>query len=200
MYSAGRGWSRGSPPPQTHPAASRPRLASPAPDSAAAFRLTSLCLEFAAAAADALAANFTGSGLGSVRRMDSSRRGRVGVGVGTQRSPQEQRTEELLQHWARTQDPIATAAAGAAPGQGQSLTGCRGPLCRQTSETHEEASSEKPRRQPKVTQLGTSEQECGSRLQVPACCPCLGARGSQDAIKSSFPLPSRGPGASRKQT
>lgn len=84
----GRGWSRGSPPPQTHPAASRPRLASPAPDSAAAFRLTSLCLEFAAAAADALAANFTGSGLGSVRRMDSSRRGRVGVGVGTQRSPQ----------------------------------------------------------------------------------------------------------------
>lgn len=56
--------------------------ASPAPDSAAAFRLTSLCLEFAAAAADALAANFTGSGLGSVRGMESSRRGRVGVGAG----------------------------------------------------------------------------------------------------------------------
>lgn len=60
-------------------------------------------------------------------------------------------------------------------------------------ETHEEASSEKLHRQPKVTQLGTSEQECGSRLQGPACCPCPGARGSQDATGSSFP------GASRKQ-
>ncbi|KAL1767450.1 hypothetical protein HispidOSU_019008 [Sigmodon hispidus] len=38
---------------------------SPTPGLAAAFRLTSLCLEFAAAAADALAANFTGFGLGS---------------------------------------------------------------------------------------------------------------------------------------
>lgn len=66
-------------------------------------------------------------------------------------------------------------------------------------ETQEEASSEKPHRQPKVTQLGTSEQECGSRLQEPACCPCLGARGSQDATGHSFPLLSRGPGASREQ-
>lgn len=78
-------WARagpaGPPPPQSHPAAACPRPASLAPGSAAAFRLTSLCLEFAAAAADALAANFTGSGLGSVRRMESRRRRRVGVGV-----------------------------------------------------------------------------------------------------------------------
>lgn len=83
-----RDWSRGSPPPQPHPAASHLRPASPAPGSAAAFRLTSLCLEFAAAAADALPANFTGSGLGSVRRMESSRQGRAGLGEGgnTERS------------------------------------------------------------------------------------------------------------------
>lgn len=78
----GPSWSRGAPPPQSHPEAARPLPASPAPGSAAAFRLTSLCLEFVAAAADALTANFTGSGLGSVRRMESRRRRRVGVGVG----------------------------------------------------------------------------------------------------------------------
>lgn len=66
-------------------------------------------------------------------------------------------------------------------------------------ETHEEAGLEKLHRLPKVTQLEASEPKYGSRLQVPACCPCLGARGSQDAVGCSFPLLFRGPCASRKQ-